>query len=671
MARKLIAEAVLKGDEKVKGKLKGIQTQGSALGGALKSKLMPVPPMLMGIAAAAAVAAGGLKLAGQAFGAWVGEMEAIHEMNSALKATGQLTTSNSQAMQDFASEFQSMTTFGNEAVLSWESMALTMGATTTEIETLIPSVAGLGRTFKQDVESMLPRVMNFVDGTTNSLSRLGIKIDKTATREERLNAIMAKGAAGLKLLKSDTDSLTGAQKQLSNAWGDALEIAMKMTGVTMPGLVAAIKEVSREITIFAETYEESFRRAGHTADETEIQFESTAIRWMKWISKLATAFFLFEEGVAIVFNGIQWIGLQVGASMISVFKGIYKGVIGVINGLLSAYNFLADLLHLKQATLLDTNSAFLDSWANDVKKSTIKIEYSMQTHVDKIEALMAAETAVLYGSRDAIAASVGANDGAADSNEDLADSIDKVGTSASKATAGVGALETALNAIDGMIANVKINVITIGQDVMEVVRQNALPSPYDMPGVALNKGMEAAKSNWAYQGKAYETATFGDKPDLQSYIDENNERAEGAADAAADAAQSAEDQAFATGESVGSAMSKGIMANDWSALGQEIGSYIMSQMNFAGGILGGIGSGLFSGFLNMGIKKLFGGGGGGGGGSPIGSRQNPMHTLVINPEDIATSFLVATQNAQLRQAGAGLTQLGQQRLSQAAAGLTV
>ena len=115
-------------------------------------------------------------------------------------------------------------------------------------------------------------------------------------------------------------------------------------------------------------------------------------------------------------------------------------------------------------------------------------------------------------------------------------------------------------------------------------------------------------------------------------------------------------------------MSQGILESDWQALGSSIASQIQSQISFGGGMMGGIASGLFGGLLGWGVNKLFGGGGNK---SPMGTRADPIMTQVINPQDIATAFLVATQNAQMRGAGRGLTQLGHQRLAQATAGLTV
>ena len=140
------------------------------------------------------------------------------------------------------------------------------------------------------------------------------------------------------------------------------------------------------------------------------------------------------------------------------------------------------------------------------------------------------------------------------------------------------------------------------------------------------------------------------------------------ADEAKRKAEQLEKEAVKLGKTIGLSLSKGIMDNDWCSLGQNIASYIASQMDFGSGIGGGIMGGLFGGLLTMGVNKLFGGGKKK---SPMGTRSDPIHTLMINAEDIATAFLVATQNAQLRGAGAGLTQLESQRLAQATAGLTV
>ena len=107
------------------------------------------------------------------------------------------------------------------------------------------------------------------------------------------------------------------------------------------------------------------------------------------------------------------------------------------------------------------------------------------------------------------------------------------------------------------------------------------------------------------------------------------------------------------------------MDNDWKSLGSSIFSEIKSATgNFGGGLMGG----LIGGIVGMGINRLFGGKKKS---APSGTASDPIHSRIINPEDIATAFLVASQNAMLRGAGAGLTQLENQRLSQATAGLAL
>jgi hypothetical protein len=128
--------------------------------------------------------------------------------------------------------------------------------------------------------------------------------------------------------------------------------------------------------------------------------------------------------------------------------------------------------------------------------------------------------------------------------------------------------------------------------------------------------------------------------------------------------------AFRTGQRIGEDLGRGLLDNDWRAFGNDIGRLLGDSISASIPESAGLAGGIAGGLASFGISSLVSGLFSKKKQAPMGTKADPIHTFMINAQDIATAFLVATQNAQLRGAGAGLTQLEGQRLAQAAVGLT-
>jgi len=340
MSRELIIKTIMD-TKQADGKLDTLSKKGASLGGAF-SAVGGIATKFGALAISVGAVAGAIGLAKSAFSAWVEETESISTLNSALQATGQYTTDASTALQDFASALQEQTTIGNEAILQYESQAILMTSLATEnIPVLVEAVLGLSKTFDVDYKTALKQVTPFLEGTTDKISRLGIEVDANATKQERLSALSAKGAVGFSALKDEANTLTGAQKQLGNAWGDFLEVLVGATGVTMPSLGAATKGITDVINIFGSAVT---KNADDSGDHVTVMGKVFA----QIFAGLGKGIIFTVGFIGTAINGLKMTFTALGIGVIEVVQAIIagidnlaKGFAAVVNGMISSWNVLA------------------------------------------------------------------------------------------------------------------------------------------------------------------------------------------------------------------------------------------------------------------------------------------------------------------------------------------
>lgn len=125
--------------------------------------------------------------------------------------------------QAFASEIQRVTTIGDEATLGTMAYGLNIGITTDKIKETTKAAIGLSRKLKIDVNSALKMIALAQQGNTSRLTRYGVVIDETLSKQGKFNAVLKLGAEAFSLAEGEADTLSGRTTQLSNAWGDFKE----------------------------------------------------------------------------------------------------------------------------------------------------------------------------------------------------------------------------------------------------------------------------------------------------------------------------------------------------------------------------------------------------------------------------------------------------------------
>ena len=171
--------------------------------------------------------------------------DAVNALNSALSVTSNASISASDGIQKYASELQSMTRFGDEAIIQNAALIQSLGNLTEDgLKRSLRATTDLATALRIDLSSAATLVGKAASGEVGSFSRYGMAIQKGANNAETfskaLDAIEAKfgGAA-----QRDVKTYSGAVDQLKNSFGDVLEeIGQIIT--KNPQLVQVIKSAT-------------------------------------------------------------------------------------------------------------------------------------------------------------------------------------------------------------------------------------------------------------------------------------------------------------------------------------------------------------------------------------------------------------------------------------------
>jgi hypothetical protein len=150
--------------------------------------------------------------------------DAIKKISQALRASGEFTKGAVKDFEEYASQIQKVSKFGDEVVLSQLAIAKSFGATNDQAKNLIQAAINLEATFGGSLEERVQQLGQTLTGTAGRLGRI-IPEFQSLTKEQlrsgdALDLINQKfaGAGAAQL-----ESYSGRVKSLSNALGDLQE----------------------------------------------------------------------------------------------------------------------------------------------------------------------------------------------------------------------------------------------------------------------------------------------------------------------------------------------------------------------------------------------------------------------------------------------------------------
>jgi hypothetical protein len=190
------------------------------------------------IAAAAAI---GAALAGkEIIQAAVRQQSAINGLNASLRAIGEFSQATSKDLQDFASQLQSVTTFGDEAVLEQLAFAQALGASAEQSKEVVAAAADLAAGLNIDLNSATRNVAKTLGGFAGELGEVIPEL-KNLTREQ------LQAGAGVEILANKFRGLAAARTQ---TFGGAFQQTINLLGDFFEEIGNLVIKVPEVVAVF-------------------------------------------------------------------------------------------------------------------------------------------------------------------------------------------------------------------------------------------------------------------------------------------------------------------------------------------------------------------------------------------------------------------------------------
>jgi len=181
------------------------------------------------------------------YSAYAVQEQAEESLRSAIRATGRQYSISADSLIDFAGELQKVTRFGDEATISAISLLQQLANLDEEgIKQVVPGIQDMATAMGMDLNMAASLVGKTLGSTTNALSRYGIVVDMSGTKQDKLLEITTQLQEKFGGLSQDlAQTATGAVEQLTNAIGDLKEANGQL-------IAYGLEPTIRKLTRFAE-----------------------------------------------------------------------------------------------------------------------------------------------------------------------------------------------------------------------------------------------------------------------------------------------------------------------------------------------------------------------------------------------------------------------------------
>tara|TARA_Y100001937_G_scaffold38865_2_gene55288 strand:- start:38 stop:1723 length:1686 start_codon:yes stop_codon:yes gene_type:complete len=152
------------------------------------------------------------------------QAEAVNKLNNALATTGQFSQEASRDLQKFASDLQSVTRFGDEALIGQMAFAQSMGASAEQSKEIVKAATDMATALDIDLNSAVRNISKTLGGYAGELGEVIPEL-KGLTKEQ------LQAGEGVALLSSQfaqfaelsAKTFAGRLEQLQNSYGDLSE----------------------------------------------------------------------------------------------------------------------------------------------------------------------------------------------------------------------------------------------------------------------------------------------------------------------------------------------------------------------------------------------------------------------------------------------------------------
>ena len=156
--------------------------------------------------------------------AYAQQMEAEAKLTAALRATGQEVDANSKKLKMLASDLQTMTRYGDEALMPLMAMATQLGVGADQMDDAMRAAIGLAEATGMGLEQAIRAVVMAQEGHTEMLGRVIPEIRGLTDEQEKLDAVNKMATAGWQQHVEMTETQIGTYEQLMNRVGDLGEL---------------------------------------------------------------------------------------------------------------------------------------------------------------------------------------------------------------------------------------------------------------------------------------------------------------------------------------------------------------------------------------------------------------------------------------------------------------
>ena len=285
--------------------------------------------------------------------------DAINRLNASLSTIGEFSKEASQDIQDFASSLQSVTTFGDEAIINMVALSQSFGFSAEQSKIAAEAAIQLSVAAGINLEEATRRVGRTISGSIADVSKFASGI-KDLTKEEleagKAANVLLDNLKGL--AEAQTSTFSGASKQLANTFGDLTET----TGFFVtknPAVISAIKEIEKFIKLMDKSLKDN--------NETITSFVADAIP------------------LIIGFAGVM---LQVFGAVGKVIDNALIPLRGFIGGFTALIEFASGDLDAAKETFISTFEEIQDSIENVFNfedSALFKAGENVRLLADKIE----------------------------------------------------------------------------------------------------------------------------------------------------------------------------------------------------------------------------------------------------------------------------------------------
>ena len=155
--------------------------------------------------------------------AFVTQENAVEGVRASLRNLGAEVDGTAARYEQFAKMLQSKTTFGDETILATMSQGLKMGIRPEDIEKVTTAAIGLSAKLGVDLPTAMQLVVRASHGHAQMLSRYGLAIDTTKSKEEQFQDVLKAGNESFSLAEDAAKTAGGRLTQVGNDLGDAWE----------------------------------------------------------------------------------------------------------------------------------------------------------------------------------------------------------------------------------------------------------------------------------------------------------------------------------------------------------------------------------------------------------------------------------------------------------------